>query len=191
MHKERTGYPTQKPLALLQRIVLASTRKGDLVADFFGGSGTTAAAAAHAGRRWILCDNSPLAVGAAYRRMHMDQRNLGVRLWAAKQLPHMPSLAPKLRWQLSGRKLEVALRATTLRGRLSGAAADINLWEVDWESEGVFCSRDRSVRPWRSESLTRRLHHRYARPGIYRVRVRAWDALGRVHMAERRVTVPG
>ena len=191
LHKERTGYPTQKPLALLQRIVLASTRKGDLVADFFGGSGTTAAAAAQEGRRWILCDNSPLAVGTAYRRMLLGQPDLGVRLWAAKQPPRMPSLARKLRWQQSGRQLEVSLRATTLRGRLSGAAADVNLWEVDWESEGVFRSRDLAVRPWRSESLTRRLHHRYARPGIYRVRVRAWDALGRVHMAERRVTIPG
>ncbi|MCI5055235.1 MAG: site-specific DNA-methyltransferase [Flavobacteriales bacterium] len=54
--KERTGYPTQKPEALIQRIIESTTDKGDLVFDFFGGSGTTAAVAEKLNRKWITCD---------------------------------------------------------------------------------------------------------------------------------------
>jgi adenine-specific DNA-methyltransferase len=54
--QERIGYPTQKPRALIERIIKASSKEGDLVADFFGGSGTTAAAAEKLGRRWIVSD---------------------------------------------------------------------------------------------------------------------------------------
>ena len=54
--KESVGYATQKPEALLERIIKASSNEGDLVCDFFGGSGTTAAVAERLGRRWITCD---------------------------------------------------------------------------------------------------------------------------------------
>jgi site-specific DNA-methyltransferase (adenine-specific) len=57
--KERTGYPNQKPLGILRRVVQASSPPGGLVADFFAGSGTTGAAAAELGRRFLLVDNSP------------------------------------------------------------------------------------------------------------------------------------
>ncbi|HVC40080.1 MAG TPA: site-specific DNA-methyltransferase [Candidatus Dormibacteraeota bacterium] len=66
---ERTGYPTQKPLALLDRIVRASSREGDLVADFFCGSGTTGAAAQALGRRYLLVDDNPEAIAIASRRL--------------------------------------------------------------------------------------------------------------------------
>ena len=59
---ERIGYPTQKPQQLLQRIMLASSRPKDLVADFFCGGGTTPAVAQREGRRWIACDISRVAV---------------------------------------------------------------------------------------------------------------------------------
>lgn len=59
---ERTGYPTQKPLRLLERIVRSSSNPGDLVADFFGGSGTTAVAASRLGRRYLTVDSNPEAV---------------------------------------------------------------------------------------------------------------------------------
>jgi site-specific DNA-methyltransferase (adenine-specific) len=67
--KERTGYPTQKPLKLVERIVRASSNPGDLVADFFGGSGTTAVAAAKLGRRYLYVDESPEAAVIAQKRL--------------------------------------------------------------------------------------------------------------------------
>jgi DNA modification methylase len=60
--KERTGYPTQKPLGILRRIVRTSSPPGGLVADFFAGSGTTGVAAHEAGRRFVLVDQSEEAL---------------------------------------------------------------------------------------------------------------------------------
>jgi len=59
--KEKTGYPTQKPLGVLRRIIQASSSEGDLVLDFYAGSGTTGVAALELGRRIILVDNNPEA----------------------------------------------------------------------------------------------------------------------------------
>lgn len=66
---ERTGYPTQKPVRLLERIVAASSRPGDLVLDPYAGSGTTGVAAARLGRRWLLVDRNPVAVQIARGRL--------------------------------------------------------------------------------------------------------------------------
>jgi DNA modification methylase len=66
---ERAGYPTQKPEALLERIILASSDEGDVVADFFCGSGTTPAVAARLGRRWLACDSSAAAVEITRTRL--------------------------------------------------------------------------------------------------------------------------
>jgi DNA modification methylase len=66
--RERTGYPTQKPLAILRRIVASSSPPGGLVADFFAGSGTTGVAAHEAGRRFLLVDNNPEAIGVMKQR---------------------------------------------------------------------------------------------------------------------------
>lgn len=66
--KERTGYPTQKPVGILRRIIQASSNPGDLVLDFFAGSGTTGAACLEFGRRFILVDNNPEALQVMIRR---------------------------------------------------------------------------------------------------------------------------
>lgn len=66
---EREGYPYQKPEALLERIVRASSNEGDMVADFFCGSGTTLAVAKRLARRWIGCDVSPEAIAITRRRL--------------------------------------------------------------------------------------------------------------------------
>ena len=60
--KEKTGYPTQKPLGILRRVIQASSKEGDLVLDFFAGSGTTGAAAAELGRSFILIDQNPESI---------------------------------------------------------------------------------------------------------------------------------
>lgn len=67
--RERTGYPTQKPLGILRRIVAASSNPGDLVLDFCAGSGTTGEAAHALGRRFYLVDNHPEALAVMARRL--------------------------------------------------------------------------------------------------------------------------
>jgi site-specific DNA-methyltransferase (adenine-specific) len=67
--REKTGYPTQKPVGIVRRMLQASTRPGDLVLDPFAGSGTLGAAAAELGRRYVLIDESAAAVAVMERRL--------------------------------------------------------------------------------------------------------------------------
>jgi site-specific DNA-methyltransferase (adenine-specific) len=67
--RERTGYPTQKPLGIVRRIVAASSRPGDLVVDWCAGSGTTGAAAAELGRRFLLVDDQSAAIDVMRARL--------------------------------------------------------------------------------------------------------------------------
>ena len=79
--REKSGYPNQKPLGILRRILGASSDEGDFVADFFSGSGTTAVAASEMGRRFIVSDVNPKAIevtstrldaiGAKYQRLDL------------------------------------------------------------------------------------------------------------------------
>jgi DNA modification methylase len=71
---ENIGYPTQKPEALLERIIRASSNEGDLIGDFFSGSGTTAAVAEKLGRKWIVSDLGKFAVHTTRKRMIGVQR---------------------------------------------------------------------------------------------------------------------
>ena len=73
---ERIDYPTQKPEALLERIIKASSNEGDLVADFFCGSGTLAAVAENLGRKWICTDLGKFAIHTTRKRMIGVQRQL-------------------------------------------------------------------------------------------------------------------
>ncbi|MBM2817333.1 MAG: Mtase protein [Ignavibacteria bacterium] len=66
---ERIGYPTQKPEPLLEKLILASTNEGDIVADFFGGGGTTASVAQRLNRRWLTSDQSRIAVSVIMDRL--------------------------------------------------------------------------------------------------------------------------
>jgi site-specific DNA-methyltransferase (adenine-specific) len=67
--REKTGYPTQKPLGVLQRIIKVHTKPGDCVLDFFAGSGTTGEAAALNDRAYVLIDDNPEAIAVMTKRM--------------------------------------------------------------------------------------------------------------------------
>ena len=70
--QEREDYPTQKPEALLERIIKASSNENSIVADFFGGSGTTATVAEKLGRRWIMSDNNQEAINIIIKRLNIN-----------------------------------------------------------------------------------------------------------------------
>ncbi len=76
MAKERVDYPTQKPEALLERIIAASSNEGDIVADFFVGSGTTLAVAEKLGRKWIGSDLGKFAIHTTRKRLIGVQREM-------------------------------------------------------------------------------------------------------------------
>jgi site-specific DNA-methyltransferase (adenine-specific) len=104
--KERHGYPTQKPEALLERVLRASTNPGELVLDPFCGSGTSLAVAERLGRQWIGIDSTALALGAVKRRF---LQGFGQRLSAigepstADQVRRLAERAPReyVWWTLS------------------------------------------------------------------------------------------
>ena len=73
---ERIGYDTQKPETLVERIIESSSGEGDLVADFFCGSGTNGAVAERMGRRWIMCDLGRFAIHTSRKRLIDVQRML-------------------------------------------------------------------------------------------------------------------
>lgn len=74
--KELVGYPTQKPIKLIERIIQASSNEGDLVADFFCGSGTTAEVCERLGRRWVCADLGKFAIHTSRKRLISAQRKL-------------------------------------------------------------------------------------------------------------------
>ncbi len=82
-NKEILGYPTQKPEALLERIIKIGSRPGDLVFDFFCGSGTTCAVAEKLGRKWIGADNGQLAIHITKKRL-LDLRSYSSQLNSQK-----------------------------------------------------------------------------------------------------------
>ena len=75
MAKERTGYPTQKPEELIEKIIKASSNKGDIVLDFFGGSGVTTAVAEKLERKWITCDLGKLSFFTMQKRILQIQNS--------------------------------------------------------------------------------------------------------------------
>lgn len=171
LHGERTGYPTQKPEALLERIVRASSRPGDLVADFFCGSGTTLVTSARLGRRWIGGDASALACATSYRRLLLESPPKGFTLWSA-DAPRIRSLERWLSVRVEGPEIEVGLRS----GRR------FQVLEVDWAYDGqTFHSRGHSARPWRSATPPAPLRHRFSKSGPHSIAVRAVDVDGAVY----------
>ena len=76
--KERVGYPTQKPEALIERVIKASSNEGDVVADFFVGGGTTAVVAQRLGRGWIAADQSRVAVSVTAERLKQQAMTRGI-----------------------------------------------------------------------------------------------------------------
>jgi len=74
---ENTGFLTQKPEALLERVITSATEKGDLIGDFFAGSGTTAVVAERMGRRWVICDQSQSAIDVISNRLESNYRKVG------------------------------------------------------------------------------------------------------------------
>jgi len=104
--KEHIGYPTQKPEALLERIIKSASEEGDLVADFFCGGGTTPTVAQKLGRRWIACDQSRVAIAitqSRIERLYENNKNIQASLspvpdisleyWGTYEIPSLVSLS--------------------------------------------------------------------------------------------------
>lgn len=135
LHNERSGYPTQKPQALLERILLASSNPGDLVGDFFCGSGTTPLVAATLGRRFVACDVTFRALHTTRRRLTVTQAPFTLERESAAPFP-----------LIEGRR-----KAKLLPGAVTLDTSGLDYWEVDPAWDGItFKSAAQALRPARS-----------------------------------------
>ena len=141
LHNERTGYPTQKPNALLERIILASSNPGDLVADFFCGSGTTPFVATKHGRNFIVCDEN-------FRAVHTTRSRL-VGLKNVFSIEHDSSFHFSFSTLPKTVKVNVSKDAVLLSGKV-----ELDYWEVDpnWDGK-IFKSAAQAKRPVRSGDI--------------------------------------
>ena len=145
--RERLGYPTQKPEALLERIIRASSREGDLVCDLFSGSGTTAAVAVKNDRRFLAVDVSPLALITLRKRLlsiassptlldepDMDRRPMTLYFPASR-------CKCDVEYTVEGNTLVIA------EATLNRRSAPLAYVAVGWEKERVFYAARTVTKP--------------------------------------------
>lgn len=180
LHSERTGYPTQKPEALLKRIILASSPEDGLVADFFSGSGTTLAVASRLNRRWIGVDQSRLAILVAYRRLILMDPPPSVGVSEQLGFDDGPGLTPTV-------TIQAMPRSAQLVG-VEGSSApqefpeNVVAWEIDWDfRDDSFTSRAQGIRGFGKDKIAMSLP---IPPGISGTTcaVRVYDSLGQSGM---------
>ncbi len=135
---ERTGYPTQKPVALLERIVACASPPGGLVVDAFAGSGTTGVAAARLGRRTVLGDVSPVAIATC--RARLLREGCSLRLDRDRGTPEPASLPAKVKLHRAegrARRVELLSPREPLAWTVGVRAAD-GAVEGSWHAERVW-----------------------------------------------------
>jgi hypothetical protein len=176
LHSERSGYPTQKPEALLERILLASSNPGDLVADFFCGSGTTAVAAARHGRRFIAND-------LTFRAVHTTRTRLVSASAPAFTLQQLEgSQTEGWNGPLSQSiNLSVANQFVKIE---TGQLEEIDYWEIDpaWDGQ-IFRSAAQAARPRRRGAITDHLELPI-KPGDLPICIRVVDLHGKVSLVK-------
>jgi DNA modification methylase len=153
LHNERTGYPTQKPEALLERVIRAASNEGDLVADFFCGSGTTPLVASRLKRRFIACDTTFRAVHTARVRLVQTGANpFQVFKFAGEKVESLqvagfqgetPNLKPV--------NMQTANQRVTLPPEL---LPSLDYWEADpaWDGK-IFRSVAQALRPRKTQTI--------------------------------------
>ncbi len=142
---QRTGYDTQKPLALLNRIILCSTRPGDLVCDLFSGSGTTAAAAAQQKRRFLAADRGAPALAV------MRKRLLGVEMTVHAPCDGRARMAAQMIPGIAYRDVRLTDYAPA-SGTVRGLDA-VDQWSVGFYENGVFRAQSSAARRKQSPEL--------------------------------------
>ncbi|MCJ7733895.1 MAG: site-specific DNA-methyltransferase [Anaerolineales bacterium] len=161
LHHERTGYPTQKPERLLERIILASSNPGDLVADFFGGAGTTGTTAARLRRKFILSDLQQRAISTTCSRLVLDNQKRAVNSPDHSEHPSTVHLQREKHVHGILRKSLTDMGIPALKYQNNQVAlpaeiiSQVIYWEVDPDWQGdIFHSKFQAARPWRKGDLS-------------------------------------
>jgi DNA modification methylase len=192
LHSERTGYPTQKPEALLERIVRTASEPGDWVGDFFCGSGTTLRVADSLGRHWVGCDVNPSSIGVCQRRLGLGAASSSYALDVvnAEDAPcFLGEPCLRVACTIHGMSLEITLEDFPGCGP-DGFPSSLDYWEADFAHNGsIFQGMAHSARPWRKGAAGTSLRHVFSETGPYRICARAISADGKIGCAFLEVRV--
>ena len=152
LHNERTGYPTQKPEALLERIILASSNPGEIVADFFCGSGTSVRVAAKLGRKFIASDAQWRAIQTTRNRLIQTP---GPAISIEQESQARPPSGEADIGDLVTIQRDSAHPSIKIAESLT---EELDCWEVDpaWDGD-IFHSAAQAVRPLRKGKIATEL----------------------------------
>ncbi|HZX36427.1 MAG TPA: site-specific DNA-methyltransferase [Thermodesulfobacteriota bacterium] len=185
---ERTGFATQKPELLLERIIESGSDEGDLVADFFSGSGTTGVAATRLKRRWLLCEKTPIGAQVSLMRLLRKPKcamvfektegknlsdNRGRLIIKKSFVPEKKTGAVNASVSLSGYKPGSTPKWLPLAA-IKNPLSLIEYWAIDWDYDGVAFKNQ-----WRSFGETLEKKARVIlekKPAL--LAVRAMDVMG-------------
>ncbi len=172
LHNERSGYPTQKPEALLERIIQASSNPGDWVADFFCGSGTTAVVSARLGRCYLTSDIS-------LRAVHTSRTRLIQAGSPGFTFEHLKGIKPPLNEVDLSASLGLEIDKQVVK-LVVPHPEDIDYWELDpaWDGK-IFRSASQSIRPRKKGSIIDKLVLPFSRSNLP-VCVRILDIHGKM-----------
>lgn len=192
LHSERTGYPTQKPEALLERIIKASSRPGDLVVDLFCGAGTVPVVSERVGRQWLAADASGRAIHTTLKRL-VAARAQPFEVVQVTQVGAPATFRPSQRVRVSAHLEGLTVTIGLEDFRLPGGRPfpeDVDYWEVDFEHDGqLFQSTHQQYRAGAKAPLPLSATHAYTQPGTYRVLAKAVSIYGIPAWTSKEVTV--
>lgn len=149
--KERTGYATQKPIALIERIIESATDKDDLILDIFSGSGTTPLKAEAMGRRYIATDKNPSAIRLARARLiGANARPFTIESATKERQRSKLTIKKPVIKKLNNRRISIAIEIKSYTptkktlGKVKEAAGDLkcalttllDYWTIDWNYDG-------------------------------------------------------
>jgi len=196
---ENLKFPTQKPEALLERIINASSNDGDLVGDFFCGSGTTGAVAEKLGRRWIMADLSKFAIHTTRKRLldipdckPFEVLNLGkyqkAKLKENGATRHIDFIL-EMEHELKSKSLSIALKDFVIsnpeylpeevRENVKKFTDYIDYWAVDFNyRDDTFHNMWQSFRTRKRPILETKCSHTYEKADEYKVLVKVVDIFG-------------
>ncbi len=191
--QENLKFPTQKPKALLRRIIAAASHPGGLVADFYAGSGTTIEVCEEMGRNWLACDNSSLALQTSLKRLIFN-KSQGFKILKIEETKRNPAGQPEVSCTLHSEgsneretRLIVSLESYhPSPGNMDKLKPDsdsslfIDFWEIDLDYNGAVFHSDLQVlrKNGFDHEIAMEINLMLAKAAIHRIAVKVWDVFG-------------
>jgi DNA modification methylase len=185
---EYLGYPTQKPEALLKRILQATTDPGDWVLDAFSGSGTTAAVAQKMGRKWMVCDSNPVAVqtlSARLQAIYFKQNNGDSPNPKGGVEIQDPATSGLEIWSIDHEK--VVPRVGQIDVKLSLCGSDLRLEIGGVQSESLTSELEVEIDDWRRAIATIRIDPDFDQQTLHS---RIWDCPAKADWVRSEFRIP-